>query len=91
MEELRHIVGRLPQRELDIRRRFARDASFRAICSDYEEAAKARDHWQQAAKRGDLTGERKVEDYTDLLVELEQEILSHLSDPKLEGDTSEKD
>ncbi|MET4040986.1 hypothetical protein [Bradyrhizobium sp. RT6a] len=91
MEELRYIVERLPERELDIRRRFARDASFRAICSDYEEAAKARDHWRQAAKRGDLTGERKVEDYADLLLELEQEILSHLSDPKPERDNSQED
>jgi hypothetical protein len=84
MEELRYLIDRLPQRELDIRRRFTRDASFRAICSDYEEAAKARDHWQQAVKRGDPTGERKVAEYTDLLIELEKEILSYLSGPKLE-------
>ncbi|MCK1740492.1 hypothetical protein IVA80_06330 [Bradyrhizobium sp. 139] len=91
MEELRYIIERLPRRELDIRRNFARDASFRAICSDFEEAAKARDHWQQAVLRGDPTGERKVEDYTDLLVELEQEILSHLNGPKIERDDSQKD
>jgi hypothetical protein len=84
MGELRHIIERFPQRELDLRRSFARDGSFRAICSDYEEAAKACEHWRQAVKRGDPTGERKVEDYEELLVELEQEILSHLSDPKLE-------
>jgi hypothetical protein len=84
MEELRYIIERLPQRELDLRRSFARDGSFRAICSDYEEAARARNHWRQAGRHGDPTAERKVEDYTDLLAELEQEILSHLSGPKLE-------
>ncbi|WP_234682546.1 hypothetical protein [Bradyrhizobium monzae] len=91
MEELRYILGRLPQRELDIRRSAARDATFRAICSDYEEAAKARDHWRQAVGHGDTTAERKVEDYTDLLVELEQEILSHLGGPKFERDDPQKD
>ncbi|WP_375166853.1 hypothetical protein [Bradyrhizobium sp. CCGB20] len=79
MEGIRTIIDHFPQRELDIRRRFARDASFRAICADYEEAAKAQHHWQQAANQGDPTAARNVEDYTNLLIELEREILSHLN------------
>jgi hypothetical protein len=78
MEGFQAIVDRLPRRELDIRRCLARDASFKAICSDYEEAVRAREHWQQAATRGDSEGQRIAEDYNKLLVELEEEILAYL-------------
>lgn len=81
MEDVRSIVDRLPQRELDIRRCFARDASFRAICSDYEEATRARDHWQQVLRKGDIEGKRKLQDYESILGELEEEILSYLNRP----------
>ena len=81
MEEIRFIVDRLPHRELDIRRCFARDESFRAICADYAEARMARDHWQQAARQGDSEGQRIAEDYNSLLAELEEEIVSYLNRP----------
>lgn len=79
MEEIRSIPDRLPQCELDIRRRLARDTSFRPICSDYEEAVRARDHWQKIAGYGDIEGKRMVEDYNNLLIELEEGILSYLN------------
>ncbi|MET4389048.1 arylsulfatase A-like enzyme [Bradyrhizobium sp. F1.4.3] len=81
MEEIRSIVARFPQRELDIRRRVVRDAHFRSICSDYEEAARALRHWQQAIEEGDREGGRKAEEYVGLLGELEGEILAHLDRP----------
>ena len=81
MEEIRFIVDRFPHRELDIRRCFARDASFRAICSDYEEARRARDHWLQAVRQGDHVGQHILEDYENMLAELEEEILSYLNCP----------
>lgn len=79
MEEIRSVLARFPQRELDIRRCVIRDASFRAICSDYEEAVRARDHWQKIVTEGDLEGERIVKDYNSLLSELEEEIEAYLN------------
>jgi transposase-like protein len=81
MEEFRSIEARFPQRELDIRRRYARDASFRAVCADYQEAAGALRHWRQAAKDGNPEGDRRAEEYDNLVIELEQEILEHLDRP----------
>ncbi|MEK9283034.1 hypothetical protein MTR72_25965 [Bradyrhizobium sp. ISRA442] len=81
MEEFRSIVARFPQRELDIRRRFGRDASFRSICSDYEEATKALRHWQKTLEEADPERDRRVKEYNHLLVELEEEILAYLSRP----------
>ncbi len=77
MEEIRSIVARFPQRELDIRRRCSRDARFRSVCMDYEEAAAALRHWQKAAGDGD----RKIGEYTQFLGELEAEILAQLDRP----------
>lgn len=77
MEEFRSIVTRFPQREFDIRRRYARDTSFRAICADYQEATGALLHWQQAAKDGNQEGKRRAEEYDNLVNELAHEILEH--------------
>lgn len=78
MEEVRTVVDRFPERELNIRRCFARDASFRALCSDYGEASWALGHWHEAERQGDPQGGRIARDYKNLVVELEQEILRHL-------------
>jgi hypothetical protein len=81
MEDIRSIVGRLPQRELEIRRRCARDPHFRSICADYEEAACARRYWEKVAQKGDRKKEayRNVEEYANFLGELEAEILAYLN------------
>ena len=81
MDEIRSIIVRFPQREFDIRRRCVRDTHFRSICQDYEEAASALCYWQKAAQTGDQRREadRKVEEYTSFLGELEAEILAHLN------------
>ncbi|MBA5776013.1 hypothetical protein H2509_02610 [Stappia sp. F7233] len=74
MEGFGSIVARFPQRELDIWRRCARDARFRAICSDYEEMTAALDHLLKSVGNGDP----KIEEYTSFLGELEAEILGYL-------------
>ena len=81
MENIRSIVARFPEREFDIRRRCARDTRFNSICSDYEEAARALSHWQKIALEGDRKkrADRIVEEYANLLDELEAEILAHLN------------
>jgi len=74
MENIRSILARFPQRELDIRRRCRRDPGFKSVCEDYEEATKALHHWRKVAKKGDP----KIEEYTNFLGELEAEILAKL-------------
>ncbi|MEJ8574554.1 hypothetical protein [Microbaculum marinum] len=74
MEDIRSIVARFPGREFEIRRRCARDAHFRTICSDYEEAADALRRLRGVAGESS----RKVEEYVSFLAELETEILEHL-------------
>jgi tRNA U55 pseudouridine synthase TruB len=81
MEDVRSILARFPERELDIRRRCGRDAYFRSICTDYEEASRAHNYWQNIAQEGDRKKEadRNVEEYANFLGELEMEILAHLN------------
>ena len=78
VEDIRSIVARLPQRELDIRRRWSRDAQFRSACKDYAEAARALRYWQHKEAEG---GGRMVEEYNELVDELEAEILMLLDRP----------
>jgi hypothetical protein len=80
MEEIRSIVARFPRCELEIRRRCARDPHFRSICADHQEAASALRYWQKAAKEEarKKEGDRKVDEYTQFLGELESEILAQL-------------
>ena len=74
MDNIWSLVARFPERELDIRRRYARDVHFRAVCADYEEASTALAYWKKIAKEGD----RKLAEYSNLLDELEVEILAQL-------------
>jgi hypothetical protein len=70
------LVSRFPERELAIRRLYARDDAFRAVCDDYEEALMALRHWQAT---GD---DAKAEDYRRLSDDLEAEILAILDRPR---------
>lgn len=85
MEGIRSILDRLPQRELDIRRRCACDAYFHSICRDYEEAAGALQYWVRASSEGHSKGGRNVEEYTSFLGELEAEILALLNGSTSDG------
>lgn len=75
------MIARFPQRELDIRRCFMRDAQFRSICSDHDETTRALRHWHKAMEQGDAEGSRKANEYNSFLHELEEEILEHLNRP----------
>ncbi|MCB1500072.1 MAG: hypothetical protein KDK07_09850 [Bauldia sp.] len=75
MEDFRSILERHPRLELDIRRLRARDASFTAVCRDYEEAMSALRHWRDVAREVDT----KIQDYVSFLAELEDEILAQLN------------
>jgi hypothetical protein len=71
------IVTRFPLRELEIRRRCARDPTFREICEDYGEALQALRHWEAAGP----AGAARANDYRQMLQELEAEILGILGGP----------
>jgi hypothetical protein len=81
LEVLGSIVRKLPQHEFNVRRLYARDENFRAICTDYEEAAKALRRWQQV---GD--GDRRAAEYAQMMEELLTEILSRLEAPTAAAD-----
>jgi outer membrane protein assembly factor BamD (BamD/ComL family) len=40
------MVSRLPRHELAVRRLYARDPEFGAVCDDYGEVQRALEHWQ---------------------------------------------
>ena len=90
MDRVRTIVARLPQRELEIRRRCQRDPNFRSACEDYEEAASALRHWQKVAQTEGTTHEAggKAVEYAKFLDELEAEILGWLNSPGSDGEGS---
>lgn len=75
MEDIRSILDRYPQRELDIRRLATRNPEFRSVCGDYQQTAKALRYWQKMASES----RSRVEDYTGFLGELEAEILTRLN------------
>ena len=72
------VVSRFPRHELAIRRLYSRDATFREICEDYDEALRALRYWQSAASSSDP----RIEQYRELVNELEEEISNVLEGSK---------
>lgn len=68
------LVRRFPDRANRIRRLHAADAKFGAICEDYADALRALHHWQTA----DQASQKRVEEYSRLVKELEDEALGAL-------------
>jgi len=75
--KLAYLLARFPDRELAIHRLLARDARFRELCEDFEDASKALQHWEAAGSGG----EAKAGDYRALVAELEGELLARLDGP----------
>ncbi len=69
------LVHRFPERADAIRRLFADDENFRAICEEYEVARRALEHWSQSKDR---LAKQRVEEYGTILQELEAEALAAL-------------
>ena len=70
MKEIEPSASQFPRHELAIRRLYARDATFREICEDYDQALCALRYRRSAASS---SGPR-VEQYRELVNELEGEI-----------------
>ena len=64
------VFDRFPDQRAEIVCRMVAASDFRAMCQDYEDCARALEHWSKAA---DAPSER-VAEYTRLLDELEDEI-----------------
>jgi hypothetical protein len=69
------LVSRFPRHELAIRRLYARDPEFRAVCDDYGEVQHALAHWQA----NDQAAPERVAEYRRMLEELEAEALAFLN------------
>ncbi|MEW9805448.1 hypothetical protein [Mesorhizobium marinum] len=68
------VARQFAKHEFRIRRLFASNSEFRAVCEDYEAATEALALWEADVPRAD--------DYRRLIGELEIEILEFLDEPK---------
>ncbi|TPE47728.1 hypothetical protein [Amaricoccus solimangrovi] len=71
MGRLVHVVALFPDDELAIHRLYTRDAGFRAVCDDYEEALAALARWE-------TVDAAKADDFRRLASEIEAEIAAYL-------------
>lgn len=72
MSKLASIIGRFPAQELAIHRLCNLDPDFNGVCEDYDEAARAMRHWDQAGDR------QRSEEYRQIMRDLEAEIVTVL-------------
>ena len=70
------VLDRFGDRNRQICRLFDMDETFREVCENYAECARALGHWSRSSGE-DL---RRVDDYRTLLEELEREIDIYLND-----------
>ena len=69
------IMERFPEEGLALRRLFKMSPSFQSLCNDYRECLAALQNWQQSTSEEAPTWR---DEYTKLLLELEQEIRQYL-------------
>jgi hypothetical protein len=69
------LAGRFPEHAWRIGRLQAENASFRAICEDYDEARHALAYWLAAGQ----AGATRAEEYRQIVTELEAEASAVLS------------
>lgn len=77
MDHWHFTMTRWPERTFSIRRRLKVDEDFREVVADYEIARSALQHWRM----NDPPEAPRVEDYTRLVRELEDEIEANLNTP----------
>ena len=78
-EVLGRVIQRLPKRKAAIRRLFAGNEEFREMCFDYVECLAV---IERLGREGTSAGPR-IEQYCELRVNLEQELLDSLHAPYL--------
>ena len=71
-----HVVQRFPEQWRDIAALSRASEDFRALCDDYGEAMEALRRWQAAT--ADPNAPARIEEFRQLVAELEDEILAEL-------------
>ena len=71
------VLKRFPKHKDYAKRLFKESENFQTMCEDYLKCVKALDHWNQSGM--DIAPLRRTE-YTDLMQELEEEILQKLNE-----------
>jgi hypothetical protein len=71
------ILQRFPNRKDALRRLYRKSKSFQGICHSYQECSKALDYW---AKSDHEEAPHRQREYSELINELELEILQSLED-----------
>lgn len=69
------VLERFSDRREAIRSRFVKSETFKAICEDYKICLETLRHWRRFEGEG---AEQRQQEYSDLLKELEEEILRNL-------------
>ena len=69
------VLKRFPQHSEKIQQVFSKDPSFQSLCEDYRACSKALKYWSGATS--DKAAARR-EEYRQLLLELEEEVLLYL-------------
>ena len=73
------VMQRFPDHKDAIRHLFREDETFQAICEDYHECTQALRYWRQSAS-GEAPA--RIEEYRDLMENLEEEIAFYLKKVK---------
>jgi hypothetical protein len=72
------IMERFPEEGQALRRLFQESLSFQSLCDDYRECLAELQHWQQSTSE---EAPAWRDEYTHLLLELEQEVRQYLENP----------
>jgi hypothetical protein len=70
-----HVLKRFQSLRVRIEEEVLRDGRFRSLCEDYGEAVEALKFWSRSP---DARAEKRITEYSQLLIELEREILADL-------------
>jgi hypothetical protein len=73
------VLAGFPDHEETIKRLFKVNDSFRSLCEDYRQCARASKFWNQSASE---EAPARREEYENLLQDLSEEILQNVKDSK---------
>ncbi len=71
------VITRFPDRKDEVIRLFRESESFQTVCDDYRRCVEALEYWNQSDSE---EAPIRRDEYAALLVDLEAEILEHLSE-----------
>lgn len=75
-DKAKHVLEQLMLPLAVLELRMAADPDFRSLCADHREALEALGRWEAASDRRSIA---RIEEFTRLVAELEQEIMAQLN------------